>query len=431
MKKRKKVYLLLFILVVLVIIALVTKKTGFNKESKYKVAIEKVKKKNITEIVSANGKIEPEKEIKITPYISGEVVELGVIEGEYVKKGDFLAKIDPEIYKSNFERIQANLNRQKAGMANARARLAQVQAQYLKAKKDYERQLKLYNQEVISEAEIENYKSQYDVAQANVNAANENLKASEYDIKSMQASLKEARENLSRTSLFAPSEGTISRLNIEVGERVTGASQFSAGTELMRIANLEKMEVNVSVNENDIIKIHLQDTVLIEVDAYFNRKFKGIVTEIATSASTSGQLSADQVTNFDVKVRILPSSYADLMTKEGANKSPFRPGMSASVDIQTNTQYDTPSVLIQAVVAKTDTTSSTDKLSEYVFVEENGLAIKKMVETGIQDNEYIQIKKGLDGDEKVIYAPYRVVSRHLKDSVKVTVVAKDELLQKN
>ncbi len=294
----------------------------------------------------------------------------------------------------------------------------------MKAKKDYDRNLKLYNQEVISEAEIEGFKSRYDVAKADVDAATENVKATQYAIKSAQASLNEARENLVRTSIYAPSDGTISRLNVEVGERVTGASQFSAGTELMRIANLKKMEVNVSVNENDIIRIHLQDTAIIEVDAYFNRKFKGIVTEIATSAKDNSRL-ADQVTNFDVKVSILPESYADIVHKE-VNQSPFRPGMSAGVDIQTNTQYNVPSVLIQAVVAKTDTASSTDKLKEYVFVEENGLAIKKLVETGIQDNEFIQIKKGLDGNENVIIAPYRTITKKLKDSTKVKVVDKEK-----
>ncbi len=425
MKKRKTIYIALALLVILIIAALAAKKMGLiNKKEGYEVAVEKVKKTNITEVVSANGKIEPETEIKITPYISGEVVELGVIEGAYVKKGDFLAKIDPEIYKSNFERIEANLNSQKANNANANARLTQVKAQFLKAKKDYDRNLKLYNQEVISEAEIEGFKSRYDVAKADVDAATENVKATQYAIKSAQASLNEARENLVRTSIYAPSDGTISRLNVEVGERVTGASQFSAGTELMRIANLKKMEVNVSVNENDIIRIHLQDTAIIEVDAYFNRKFKGIVTEIATSAKDNSRL-ADQVTNFDVKVSILPESYADIVHKE-VNQSPFRPGMSAGVDIQTNTQYNVPSVLIQAVVAKTDTASSTDKLKEYVFVEENGLAIKKLVETGIQDNEFIQIKKGLDGNENVIIAPYRTITKKLKDSTKVKVVDKEK-----
>lgn len=430
--KRKQVIIISGIVLAILVVLIIGKKQGWiGKTYAIKVAAEKPEKRNITQMVSANGKIQPEIEVNITPYISGEVVDLGVKEGDEVERGDFLAKIDPEIYQSNYERSEANLNTQKANMANAKARLAQANARLERVKKQFARKEKLFEQEVISQAEFDEIKSGHLEAKAEVTAAEQNLKAAEFNVMSAAASLNEARENLNRTAIYAPNSGTISRLNVEVGERVTGASQFSAGTEIMRIANLNRMEVNVEVNENDIIRVSKHDTALIEVDAYFKRKFKGLVTEIATSAKQTQGAATDQVTNFDVKVRILPSSYADLADEQTNYRSPFRPGMSASVDIQTETVYDAISVPIQAVVAKADTANNKsgdeETLKEYLFVVKDGVAYQREVESGIQDKEYIAIDEGLELKDELITAPYRTITRDLKDGDHVEVVDRDML----
>ena len=430
--KRKHIIIISGVVVIAIIILLIGKSQGWlGKTHEVKVAAEKAEKRDITQMVSANGKIQPEIEVKITPYISGEVVELGVKEGNEVEKGDFLARIDPEIYRSNYKKAEANLNTQKANVANAKARLAQAEARLEKVRSQYNRKKELFEDDVISQAEFDEIKSAYQEARSEVTAAKESLKAAEFNVESAQASLQEAEENLNRTSIYAPNSGTISRLNIEVGERVTGASQFSAGTEIMRIANLNRMEVNVEVNENDIIRIEKKDTALIEVDAYFKRNFKGVVTEIATSAKETQGVSTDQVTNFDVKVRILPSSYKDLLMDGTVDKSPFRPGMSASVNIQTETVYDALSVPLQAVVAKADTTDKEaheGDLQEYLFiVSQDDVAEQQKVETGIQDKEYIQIKDGLEKERKVITAPYRTINQDLEDGDPVKVVEKNQL----
>lgn len=432
MRKKHVIIIAASVLIILIILGIGKKQGWIGERYATRVSAEQVQPRTITQTVSANGKIQPEKEVKITPYISGEVVELGVKEGDEVKKGDFLAKIDPEIYKSNFERAEAQLNTQKANEANAKARLAQTKAQLEKTGNQYERKKKLFDEQVISIAEFDEIKSAYEVARAEVEAARESLKAAQFNVKSAKASLEEAEENLNRTAIYAPNSGTVSRLNVEVGERVTGASQFSQGTELMRIANLNRMEVNVEVNENDIIRIDHHDTALIEVDAYFKRKFKGLVTEIATSANQTQGVSTDQVTNFDVKVRIMPASYADLALEQGDQKSPFRPGMSASVDIQTETVYDALSVPIQAVIARADTAKKDqekdeEELQEYAFVVQEGKAHLQKVTTGIQDKEHIVIETGLEGDDMVITAPYRTITRDLKDGDEVQVVEKDAL----
>ncbi|HDO27255.1 MAG TPA: HlyD family efflux transporter periplasmic adaptor subunit, partial [Bacteroidetes bacterium] len=351
---KKKTWLIISLLaVVAILIILAVMK---DKESGgVKVAAEKAEIRTIVETVSANGKIQPAKDIKISPYISGEVVQLYVKEGDFVKKGAPLAKIDPEIYISTYEKIDAALKTAQANEANAKARLAQAKAQYTKAKLDFNRSKTLWEKQVISDADFDAAKSTYQVAEAEVNAAKENYRSAQFQVKSARASLKEAKENLDRTAIYAPNDGTVSKLNVEVGERVTGASQFSAGTEIMRIANLNVLEVNVEVNENDIVRVSLNDTAIIEVDAYLDRKFKGVVTEIATSANTVG-ITADQVTNFDVKIRMLKASYKDLIKPDNPIPSPFRPGMSATVEIQTATVRNVLTVPIQAVTTRADTT---------------------------------------------------------------------------
>ncbi len=448
---RKKTIIIISVAVVIVLIVLVVLKNKgvLGSENLTKVSTEKVERRTIIESVSANGRIQPEKEVNITPYISGEVVELHVREGDEVKEGELLAKIDPEIYQSNFERTEAGLMSQKASLANSRARLAQARAQFTNAGLSFERNKTLFDQDVISQADFDAASSQYEVAKAEVQAAEETARAAEFQVASAEASLREARENLTKTAIYAPTNGTISRLIVEKGERVAGASQFSAGTELMRVANLNSMEAVVQVNENDIVRVSLNDTSLIEVDAYLNRKFKGIVTEIATSADVTG-VSTDQVTNFEVKIRMLKSSYADLIPEDNPSYSPFRPGMSTTVDIQTKTESKTLTVPIQAVTTRSDSTGKsvsqrqnmdrnaeegegqeTKEIKEYVFVFENGKAIMKAVKSGIQDNAYIQILSGLSDGDEVITGPYRAVSRTLKNDQAVEVVDKDKLFKED
>ncbi len=446
-KKRKKILIWGGIIVVIILVVLALTKKG--KDHGTKVTTEEVNKRTLIETVSANGKIQPELDIKISPYISGEVVELYVKEGDAVIDGDLLAKIDPKIYISGYERATATLQMQKASLANSKARLAQVKAQFSKAQEDYKRNNKLFEQSVISQSDFDAAKSAYEVAKEEVNAAEENVKAARYSVNSSEASLKEAKENLTRTSIYSPADGTVSTLNVEKGERVTGASQFSSGTEIMKIANLKRMVVVVEVNENDIVRVSLGDTCIIEVDAYLNKKFEGVVTEMATSANVVG-VSADQVTNFEVKILILQNSYQDMIDESKVSSSPFRPGMSASVDIQTETGRNVLTVPIQAVTTRADTTGvvkekeMTDsqeeekdviskekmELVEYVFLFDEGKAIMQKVKTGIQDDMYIQIIEGLNEGDEVITGPYRAVSKKLKNGDEVIKVEKKDLFKK-
>lgn len=412
-------------------------------QHQYNVSVEKGALRTIVETVAANGKIQPALEVKISPYISGEVVELYVREGDFVKKGDLLAKIDATLYVSAYEQVEASLNSARANMANTKARVAQAEAQFMKAKLDRDRNESLWKQKVISDADWDAVKASYQVSSAEFEASKESLKATQFQVQNAEASLKESGENLKRTNIFAPADGTVSKLNVEVGERVTGASQFSSGTEIMRVANLDNMEVKVEVSENDIPRVKLSDTCLIEVDAYLNRKFKGYVTEIATSANNVS-VSVDQVTNFEVKVRLLKESYADLMKTDSSIKTPFRPGMSATVDIQTKSVRDVLTIPIQAVTTRQDTSAAKDDrkrnitettlntnepLQEYVFVAENDKAVLKAVKTGIQDNTYIQILEGVGSDDEIITGPYKLVSKTLKNNDKIKVVDKSKLFE--
>lgn len=459
--KKKLIRYLLIALVALVILVIVAKKNGWvGKSTEIKVSTELVSKKDIIETVSANGKIQPEIEVKISPDVSGEIVDLYVKEGDQVKKGDLLAKINPDFYLSNLDKMTAAVNTSKATLANSKASLATVESQLVNAKATYERNKKLYESGVISDSEWDAAQSAYKVAKSAVDGANESVKAAEFNVISAQASLKEANNSLTKTSVYAPVSGTISKLSVEKGERVVGTSQFS-GTEMMRIANLKEMEVNVSVNENDIVRVTIGDTAEIEVDAYLNRKFKGIVTEISNSANniTTATTSIDQVTNFDVKIRILRSSYTDLITKSDTNSSPFRPGMSATVDIQTEIVKNVLAVPIQAVTTREDTTELADQTkpkkkenkdsepyeevvskkdllkesgtNEFVFIYSNGIVTKKEVKTGIQDNTYIQILEGLTEKQEVVTAPFKAISKQLKDGDKVTKVDKKDIFSEN
>ena len=458
-KKNKLLRYLIIAVVVLIILAIVGKKAGWvGGEEKKQVSTEKVTVRTIVETVSASGKIQPEVEVKISPDVSGEIVELNVKEGNRIKKGQLLAKILPDYYQSAVDQMAAAVNSSKANLASAKSRLEQARSQFVKTELNYNRNKKLFDEKLISASDWETIKSSYEVAKSEVDAAKQSVDGSEYNVKSTQASLKQAEDNLRKTTIFAPVDATISKLNVEKGERVVGTSQM-AGTEMMRLANLNEMEVSVEVNENDIVRVNVGDTASIEVDAYLGKKFQGVVTEVANSANTIGS-SADQVTNFVVKVRILRESYQGMVDSLPANKSVFNPGMSATVDIQTKKVNDVLSVPIQAVTTR-DTSQkggmkkgggnemqnedeikvSTDKnkpakkeeekKTECVFVVENGKAKLIMIKPGIQDNNYIEIKEGLKQGQEVIAAPYSAISKLLKNGDAIEVVNKEKLFTKD
>lgn len=421
-----------------------------------KIATEKATKRNIIESVSANGKIQPEVEVKISSDVSGEIVELFVKEGDQVKKGDLLCRINPLIYESNSSRMVATLNGAKANLSNSKARLEQIKAAFVNAEASFLRNKKLIDQGAISQSDFDAAKAAYEGAKADVKGAEDNVDASAFNVKSTEASLKEANDNLAKTTIYSPVNGTVSKLNKEKGERVVGTAQME-GTEIMRLANLNEMEVSVEVNENDIVRVQNGDTSNIEVDAYLGRKFKGIVTEIANSANTTG-VTAEQVTNFVVKIRILQESYMDLLTANN-NIAPFRPGMSATVDVQTKKMENIIAVPIQSVTTRSDSTAFNEQTKQRGAEEENGEIVVKnendktqnddalikieecvfvynaaegkvkavKVKTGIQDNNFIEIISGLKVGDEIVSAPYSAIAKELKDGDVVSKVDKSEL----
>lgn len=415
MKNNKLLKILVPIVLVLIILAIIGNRQGWiGKGAMVKVAVEDAQKRTIIETITANGKIQPEKEVKITPDVSGEIVELTVKEGDFVEKGQLLLRIKPDVYVSQRDRSVAAIN-------SARARLSQTEAQFIQAELSFKRTKQLYDEQAISKSEYEQAEAAYSVAKAEVDAAR-------YSIVSAEAAMKEANENLIKTSVYSPMSGTVSMLLVELGERVAGTGMM-AGTEMLRIADLSRMEAQVEVNENDIVRVNLGDTVIIEADAYLNEKFRGVVTEIANSAKTTG-VSADQVTNFDVKILILPESYRHL-AGEG-DENPFRPGMSATVDIRTETRPDILTVPIQAVTTRTDTSnvvfkSSDEELRTLLFITDGEYALARDVTTGIQDNSYIEILSGVSEGDRVISAPFTAISKKLSDSTLIEIVDKDEL----
>lgn len=434
MKKKNLLKYLLGIVVLLIVFVVIGKKAGwFGKPETIEVSVEKPLKRTITESITANGKIQPEVEVKISPEVSGEIIELTIKEGEHIEKGALLCRIKPDTYLSYKERAIAAVN-------SSKARLTQVQSQLAQSELAFNRSKQLFEQKAISESDFETAKTNFEVAQSTV-------KASIFDVESAQASLKEAEESLRKTTIYAPMSGTISKLNVELGERVVGTAQFT-GTEILRIADLSRMETRVDVNENDIVRVKMNDTAFIEVDAYLERKFKGVVTQIANSASTAGT-TTDQVTSFEVRIRLLEDSYKDLINPK--NPSPFRPGMSTTVDIRTQTKYNILSIPIQAVTTRSDSmskgattgftevdpnqvnqvksTTKPSEMKEIVFIAKGDSAKMVVVKTGIQDNSFIEIKEGLVGDEDVISAPFSAISRKLNDGKLIKKVQKDKLFK--
>jgi HlyD family secretion protein len=405
----------------------------------------KVGIKTITQMVSASGRINPETEVIISPDVSGEIIELRVKEGQNVKRGDLLVRIKPDIYQAQIDQLSATLLSQKA-------RYEQSRASFEQSKFNYDRQKQLFERKLISEVEFLQ-------SETNFRSEEANLKAAEFQIQNAEASLRKAQEELQQTIIRAPMDGTVSKLNVEIGERVVGNMQVS-GTEIMRIAKLEQMEVEVRVNESDIVNVNQGDSVKIEVDAYPNRTFDGMVTEIANSANITGVSSTEQVTDYTVKIRIttmhnLPQSSGESIARQSSDEtssltpSPiFKPGMSASVDIMTETVVDAISVPIQAVTVrdfnkiKTDTTKTVETkpneasessnqggevlipkedLRKIVFVVRDGKVHVVEVSTGISDETHIYITNGLEAGQEVVIGPYRLVSRELNPNDKVTV----------
>lgn len=395
------------------------------------VTIESVGARDITESVTASGKIYAEEEVKISSDVSGEIVQLNVKEGQYVEKGALLAKIQPETYQAivdqadaQYNNAMANLKNMQANYSNAVAKEKQVTAQFDNAELAYKRAKELHSKKSISTAELEQAETSYRTAKAETEAIQETIKGAKYSIegaqasiKGAQASIRDAKSNLVKTSIFAPMSGIVSLLNVEQGEKVVGTLQMS-GTEIMRISNFSNMEVRVDVSENEIIKVKIGDTANVEVDAYIGRKFKGIVTQVSNTSkgSANATLSTEQSSNFVVRVRVLDSSYADL-TAEG--KRPFLPGMSATVDIFTKKEKQTVSVPIQAVVTRED--SVTKETIEVVFLDKNGIAAQIPVKTGIQDDSFISITEGVQKGDKIITGPYDILSKTLKDKDPVAV----------
>jgi HlyD family secretion protein len=457
MKKRSnRIWWILGGLVIVLVGGLVAaKQTGLiGKPKPTEVDFTTVKRANIIERVSASGRVQPQVEVKISPDVSGEIIGLYVNEGDPVKAGQLLCRIRPDNYESLLARAKATVNQSRAQLEQSKASVAQSNARLIRAKADYDRNKKLFADKVVSSADLETSEANFNVAKQEVEAANANVRAAQFNIQSAEASLRDASENLRKTTIYSPVNGTVSKLNIELGERVVGTSQM-AGTEIMRIANLQNMEVRVNVNENDIVRVNLGDTADIEVDSYTmaGRKFKGIVYEIANTAngltsssgaSAAATVSADAVTEFEVKVKILNESYADLLALKDKKGYPFKPGMTASVEIVTDRKLGVLAVPIAAVTTRGAGIDATgekeqsddesnkskspepeqpekkEKPKEIVFVNVGGQAVQREVKTGISDFENIEILSGLKQGEEIISGPFIAVSKKLKDGEIVT-----------
>ena len=433
-KSNKSLYYVIGGLVLIVIVLAVGKSAGWIGQTKeIEVDIALAKRTTIVEKVSASGQVQPVVEVKLSSEVSGELIDLTVEEGDQVNQGDLLAKIRPDNFIAAVEQSRASLNTQKANLASSRASLSRAQATFKRAELDYKRQEGLYKEKVISDSDWELANQNYEIAKNDLMSAKESVEASRFVVKSSEAQLSQAQENLRRATVVSPMTGTVSKLNVEKGETVLGTQQFQ-GTEMMRIADLNQMEVRVNVNENDIIRVALQDTALIDVDSYSNldKEFKGIVTAVANTANDKA--SPDAVTEFEVRIKILNSSYQDLVAK--GNKYPFRPGMTASVEIITERKQNVLSVPLSSVttrkpgekkgfgrkddediedVQENATPKGDVEIMEVVFVKEEGKAKMVEVSTGISDYENIEVLEGINEDDEVVSGPFLVVSKRLND----------------
>jgi HlyD family secretion protein len=435
---------------VLLVLLIVAKFTGLiGGEQIEKITVEKAGSKKVVETVTASGKIQPETEVKLSSEVSGEVTELLVKEGDVVKKGQLLCKVRPDVLQSGYERAVASYNSQKASVAASQQQLIQTQANFVNAEGIYKRNVELYNKKVISVSEFDAAKAAYLTAKANLASAKENVTGAKFGLEQNGANVKEAGANLAKTTIYSPVDGVVSKLSIELGDRILGTSQM-AGTEIMRISNLTTMEVNVDVNENDINRVNVGDSASVEVDAFADKKFKGVVTEIASSSTSVGtaSTSVDQVTNFSVKVRLIADSYNTV--KGGAKDlpSPFRPGLSATVDIESESETAL-AVPIQSVFTS-DKDKSTDpmanagndqnqdkqktkltdkKVKQFVYLFDSKTSTVKQAEvtTGIQNDQFIIVKTGLKDGQEIVSGPYSAIQNKLKDGMKVEKTTKDKL----
>jgi len=436
-------------LVFLILFVIIGKSAGWiGKTKELEVELAKAKKVSITEKVSASGTVQPVTEVKIAPEVSGEIIELNVEDGDSVKQGKPLVRIRPDILRSQLERNEASLSQVRANVEASKASISVAEANFAKAELDYKRQEKLHDQKVISDADWQTAVQGYNVAKNNLASANQNYEASKFVVNSTEASVREARENVRKTTVVAPMKGVVSKLSVKKGERVVGTATMT-GTEMLRIADLNLMEVRVNVNENDIVRVHYRDTVLIDVDAYsnVNKQFKGIVTNIANTAKD--KTSTDAITEFEVRILILRSSYEDLIKK--GNKFPFRPGMTASVEIITSKKDNVLSVPLAAVTTrnpdekknavdqpnnnddeKRTVTTAKDKAPAkkedkvVVFINDKGTAKMMEVKTGISDYDNIEILTGISDSVEVITGPFLVVSKRLKNGDKVKLAKKED-----
>ncbi|GAB3547459.1 efflux RND transporter periplasmic adaptor subunit [Spirosoma fluminis] len=446
-KKSNRIWWILGGLTVLLVGGLIAaKQTGMiGKPKSTEVDFASVKRIDIIERVSASGRVQPQVEVKISPDVSGEIIGLYVNEGDPVKAGQLLCRIRPDNYESLLARARATVNQSRAQLEQSKASVSQSNARLIRAKADYERTRKLFTDKVVSSADLETSEANFNVAKQEVEAAQASVRAAQFNIQSAEASLRDATENLRKTTIYSPVNGTVSKLNIELGERVVGTSQM-AGTEIMRIANLQNMEVRVNVNENDIVRVNMGDTADIEVDSYTTagRKFKGVVYEIANTAngltSSSGaaaaaSLSSDAVTEFEVKIKILNNSYADLLAQKDKKGYPFKPGMTASVEVLTDRKAGVIAVPIAAVTTRGADAEATaevedrpngtvdekpagvpekkEKPKEIVFVNQGGKAVQREVKTGISDFENIEVISGLKPGEQIVSGPFIAVSKKL------------------
>ncbi len=444
----KNIFIIIGVVVLLVVLGITGKKMGwFGAKDGIEVEFSPVKRTQIIERVSASGKIYPEVEVKLSPDVSGEITELLVKEGDSVKEGQLLLKIRPDTYQTAVDRTRASLGSQGANIEQANARLQQSKAQYFRAKADFGRQQKLYDDKIISLQDFQAAEATFKVAESELKAAEKTVESARYSLQGARATLEEAQANLSLTNIFAPQSGIISSLKVEQGERVVGTVQMT-GTELLRIAEFKNMEVRVNVNENDIIRIEMNDTAYVEVDAYPDQKFIGIVTYISRSANNLQTVTADAVTEFEVKIRMNRGSYKELLEKR---KFPFLPGMTASVEIITNRKNNALAVPLAAVTVRNSKYNNEeiennedsprgkpkketpqngkneeDKMKEVIFVKDGDNKVKMIqVKTGMSDFDNIEILSGLEEGQQVVVAPYNAISKTLEDESTVRI-AKDK-----
>ena len=450
MKSNRLLFILIGIALVAIVGYVVAKKQGLiGKPVGVEVLVAQVGPANIVEKVSASGKVQPETEVKISPDVSGEIIELYVHEGDSVRKGQLLLRIRPDNYQAQVNVQSAQVGTQRANVGQAQARLQQLLAAARQTELTYRRNASLYKQKVISQSEYEASQASYNASQEEINSARQSIRATQSTVSAASASLEEARKNLNKTTIYAPVSGTVSKLNVKKGERVVGTTQM-AGTEIMRIANLNNMEVRVNVNENDVNNVNLGDSVEVEVDAYSSKdeKFRGLVTNIANTAKDA--LTAEAVTEFEVRIRLLPESYRHLLrTVRGKTIVPFRPGMTASVDIITDRKAGALSVPLAAVTTRSDsasvkmaadtgprmgpgrsngtatavdpTNAPKSEIQEVVFVIRDGKAVLTPVKTGISDFQNIQVLSGVKAGDQVVSGPFRAVAKTLKDGALVDI----------